>query len=167
MVLDLSIGSLVVFLTMMLLLVFCSIMDIRSRRVTNRIVVMCCITGLAVALLAGRLLIEPVLHLSAVLFAASLSYVLFRLGALGGADVKLLCAVALISPGTELSVIGSPLYEAVLSAGFQMSVMLLGGYLCSQRSKNQEKNGKATGSRPPLIPFLLVGYSAAQLLAVL
>lgn len=167
MVLDLSIGSLVVFLTMMLLLVFCSIMDIRSRRVTNRIVAMCYITGLAVALVAGRLLIEPVLHLSSILFVASLSYVLFRLGALGGADVKILCAVALISPGAELSVVGSPLYEAVLSAGLQMTVMLLGGYLYSQHSKNQERNGEAAGSRPPLIPLLLVGYLAAQLLAVL
>jgi len=167
MVLDLSIGSLVVFLTVMLLLIVCSIMDIRSRKVTNRIVVMTYLTGLAVALLAGRLLVEPILRLSSVLFVAPLSYVLFRLGALGGADVKLLCAVALISPGAELSVLGSPLYEAVLSAALQMAVMLLGGYLCSQHSKSQQSIGKAADSRPPLVPFLLVGYLAAQLLAVL
>ena len=167
MVLDLSSGSLVVFFTMTLLLVVYSMMDIRSRRVTNRVLVIGCIIGLAVALLTGRFLIEPVLRLSAAVFAASLSYVLFRLGSLGGADVKLLFGVALISPGAELSMLGSPLYESVLSAGLQMSVMLFGGYLCSQHSKNRERNGKTAGNRPPLIPFLLVGYLASQLLAVL
>ena len=135
-------------------------LDIHTRHVSNFAVLGGAVLALIVGLLSGHMQVHPLLHFSAIVFVPGLSYVLFRIGAFGGADVKVLSVVALVSPGFELSELANPLFESVLSAGIQMLIMLLGGYLYMQylRDRNQAVHS-------PLIPFLLLGYLAVQLLA--
>jgi hypothetical protein len=77
------------------------------------------------------------------------------MGSIGGADVKILFTVALLSPGFELGDWSQPLLEVIIGLGGEMIVMLLGGYLYWRR---QSKEGS-----PPLIPMLLLGYLIVQL----
>lgn len=159
--LDLSMPSLLSVLTVLLLLTLYSYLDIRHRRVSNNVVLLGGTLGLAVVVLSGHLQAHLLLHLSAVIFVPAFSYLLFRIGALGGADVKILSIIALVSPGFELLEPINPLFESVLSTSIQILVMLLGGYLYSRGFGH--KNHAIT---PPLIPFLMIGYLTMQLLAL-
>jgi Flp pilus assembly protein protease CpaA len=119
------------------------------------------LVGSIVILLTGHLLANLVLHATALVIVFAMGYALFRMRSIGGADVKTLLLVALISPGIELTAWNLPFIEAVAGMGGELFIMLLGGYLY-WRIKMNEKN-----ATPPLIPFLLLGYLAIQLLAFL
>ena len=99
------------------------------------------------------------LHLTAVLVALILGYFLFRIGAFGGADAKVLLTIAIISPGIEFASWGNPVLEGILAVGIQLVITLAIGYLISQRKTNDSEV-------IPLIPILFGAYLALQLLAL-
>lgn len=160
MVLDLSIAAISSFFTITSLLVVYSILDIRERRVPNEYIVVGGVVGCIVILLTGHFVSNIVLHVVALVIVFAMGYTLFRMRSIGGADVKSLLLVALISPGIELRVLNIPVLEAVAGMGGVFMVMLLGGYLYWRLEINDEN------TTPPLIPFLLLGYLAIQILAL-
>ena len=160
MVLDLSIAAISSFFTITSLLVVYSILDIRERRVPNEYIVVGGVVGCIVILLTGHFVSNIVLHVVALVIVFAMGYSLFRMRSIGGADVKSLLLVALISPGIELRVLNIPVLEAVAGMGGVFMVMLLGGYLYWRLEINDEN------TTPPLIPFLLLGYLAIQILAL-
>jgi Flp pilus assembly protein protease CpaA len=160
MVLDLSLAATSSFLTTTALLVIYSILDIRQRRVPNEYMAMGAVVGCVVLLLTSHFVSNIVLHVTALVMVAPLAYILFRMRSIGGADVKSLFLVALISPGIELRVLNIPVLEATIGVGGELMVMLLGGYLYWRLKINDEN------ATPPLIPFLLLGYLAIQLIAL-
>lgn len=160
MVVDLSFAAISSFLTVTSLLVLYSILDIRQRRVPNEYIVAGGVAGCVVIVLTGHLLSMLLLHVTAFVIVFVMAYALFRLRSIGGADVKSVLLVALISPGIELTAWNLPFIEAIVGMGGEFFVMLLGGYLYWRVKMNDEN------STPPLIPFLLLGYLAVQLIAL-
>jgi Flp pilus assembly protein protease CpaA len=111
-------------------------------------------------LLNGHLVENALLHLSAILVALLLGYSLFRIGSLGGADVKTILTVAIISPGIEFAIWENPIMEGILIVGLQLVIMLVVGYLISQRKTDET-------DVIPLVPILLGAYLVLQLLALI
>ncbi|MHA1965246.1 MAG: prepilin peptidase [Candidatus Thorarchaeota archaeon] len=159
MVLDMSVASIMSFFTIISLLVVYSILDIRDRKIMNEIVFAGGAVGCVVLIFTGHFATNMVLHLTALMLVVPLSYILFRIGSIGGADAKVLCVVTLISPGIELGTWSQPVLEAILALGGELVAMLLGGYLYWQIRR------KDVNATPPLVPFLLVGYLVIQLFA--
>ena len=141
------------------LLVMYAVHDIRTRKVPNLGFLIGGIAGLAVILRFGHIVDYALLHLTAVLVSLILGYTLFRIGAFGGADVKTLITIAIISPGIEFSNWGNPILESIIAVGLQLMITLLFGYLISQRKTDEAKV-------IPLIPILLGAYLVVQLLAL-
>jgi hypothetical protein len=141
-----------------MVLIIYSVLDIRDRRVKNEIVFGGLIVGCIISLLTGHFMHDSVLHLFALILVVPLSFILFRLGSIGGADAKVLFTIALLSPGIEFGDWSLPLLEAAIGLGGEVITMLLGGYLY-WRNMNRE-------GTPPLIPILFVGYLVLQLLAL-
>jgi len=158
MVLTLSVMEIMAFLTILSLLVVYSVLDVRDRMVKNEIILAGLIVGGIISLLTGHFLHYSVLHLTALILVIPLTFILFRLGSIGGADAKVLFTIALLSPGIEFGDWSLPYLEAILGLGAQLAVMLLGGYLY-WRNRSKENT-------PPLIPILFVGYLIVQLLAL-
>jgi Flp pilus assembly protein protease CpaA len=158
---NLPISSVLSILTVLVLLSLYSYLDIRNRQVSNSAVLLGGALAFLVVVFSGHLQARLLLHFSAVIFVPLSSYLLFRIGALGGADVKILSIAALVSPGFELIDLANPLFESVLSACIQMFIMLLGGYLYVRISDDKDQS-----ISPPLIPFLLGGYIVIQLLTL-
>ncbi len=142
------------------LLIMYAILDIRTRKVPNQVMLIGGIVGLAVVLRFGHIVDFALLHLTAVLVALILGYTLFRIGAFGGADVKVLFTIAIISPGIEFASWENPILEGIVAVGLQLVITLLCGYLISRR--------KTDGTEViPLIPILFGAYLVLQLLALL
>lgn len=158
MVLELTVMSIASFLTIVTLLAIYSILDIRDRRVRNEIVLAGSIVGCMILLLTEHVVQNSVLHLTGLILVIPISYILFRIGSIGGADVKVLFTIALLSPGIELAVSNQPVLEAIVGLGGELIVMILGGYLY-WKYKSRE-------STPPLIPILFMGYLIVQLFAL-
>jgi Flp pilus assembly protein protease CpaA len=161
MTLDLSLTSLVAFGIALTILIFFSILDIRGRRIANHIVLSGGVIGLAITILTGHLGQNPILHLAALLFVIVISSVLFRIGAIGGADLKILIILSITSPGIELALWVDPVLEAIIGGGLMMLIMLILGYVYSNWSVGTSERGT------PLIPFLSAAYVLIQLLALL
>ncbi len=116
--------------------------------------------GLSIALRFGHIEEYALLHLTAVLVTLVLGYILFRIGSFGGADVKTIFTIAIVSPGIEFASWENPVFEAVLIVGLQLVITLAIGYLIAQR--------KTDGSEVvPLIPVIFAAYLVLQLLALL
>lgn len=160
MVLDLSLVSIVNFITIISLLVVYSILDLRYKSVKNELVLVGFIIGGTISVFTGHFVTSVVLHATALLLTIPLVYILFRLGSIGGADAKVLFIVSLFSPGIELGNWNQPVLEAILGLGGELLIMLLGGYLYWRVKRNEEE------STPPLLLFLLVGYLAIQIFAL-
>jgi hypothetical protein len=160
MVLDLSLVSIVHFITIISLLVVYSILDLRYRTVRNELVLAGAVIGGTIWVFTGNFFAGIVLHATALLLTLPLAYILFRLGSIGGADAKVLLVVALFSPGIELGNWNQPALEAILGLGGELLVMLLGGYLYWRIKRNDNE------STPPLLPFLLLGYLVIQIFAL-
>ncbi len=158
MVLNLTVMSITSFLTIIALLVVYSILDIRDRKVKNEIVFIGGVAGCLILVLTEHFVYNMVLHLSALLLNVPLSYILFRIGSIGGADTKVLFTIALLSPGVELGAWSQPILEAIVGLGGELIVMLLGGFLY-WKYKSKERS-------PPIIPILLMGYLIVQLFAL-
>ncbi len=159
MVLNFTVMSIASFLTIIALLVIYSILDIRDRKVRNAIVFVGGVVGCLILVLTGHFVYNVVLHLSALLLVVPLSFILFRIGSIGGADAKVLFTIALLSPGIEMGAWSQPILEAIVGLGGELIVMLLGSYLY-WRYKTGERS-------PPMIPILLMGYLIVQLFALL
>ena len=123
MALDLTPTSIITFVTALVILIVLSIMDIRERKVSNHYILLGGVIGLVIAILKGSLFQEPVLHLTALLFVTLLSYVLFQIKAIGGADLKVLIILSILSPGIELALWANPILEAVVGGGLKILIM--------------------------------------------
>jgi len=161
MTLDLSPTALVAFGMALAMLIFFSILDIRERRIANHLVLIGGAIGFATTILTGHLVQNLLLHLAALLFAIILPYALFRIGAIGGADLKTLVIVSIVSPGIELAVWIDPILEAIIGGGLTLLIMLILGFVYSSWSTKTSERGT------PLIPFLSLAYVLIQLLALL
>lgn len=140
------------------LFIIYSVFDLRYRKIPNRVMLIGGILGIGVILLSGHLIENVFLHLISVILTLILGYVLFRIGSLGGADVKTLLTIAIVSPGVEFADWNDPLLEGILIVGMLFITTLMAGYLISKR--------KTENSVIPLIPVLFSVYLVLQLLAL-
>lgn len=159
MVLIITGSTIASFVFTTILLFMYAVLDIRTRKVPNQVLLIGGIIGLAVVLRFGHIVDYTVLHLTAVLVALILGYTLFRIGSFGGADAKVLFTIAIISPGIEFASWENPILEGILAVGLQLGITLLYGYLISRR-----KTGPTEVI--PLIPILFGAYLVLQLLAL-
>ena len=146
-------------ITVVILIIY-SVDDLRTRKVPNRFVFAAIFIGLFMGLQMGHLIEHAVLHLTAALLTLILGYALFRIGALGGADVKTLFTIAVISPGVEFTSWGNPVLEGILIVGLLFAGTMIVAYLISQRKTDEN-------DVIPLIPIILGVYLVMQLLAFL
>ena len=159
----LLIGPTISFTTAVILLLVFSFLDVRDRKVSNGILSAGGLVGCVVSILTRQLFSRPFLYLSTLSFVLTLSYVLFRLGALGGADVKALVVVTLTSPGMVYAHWENQIYEGVMIGAIEILVMVFVGYLYWQILR---RSGRTTSEERvvPLIPLLLVGYVVVQMM---
>ncbi len=148
------VASLLAFVITSALLIIYSGFDIRKREVPNHVMLLGGTIGAAVNLISGHFYENMFLHIFALSFTIPISYILFRLGAFGGADVKVLVLATLISPGSEFVFWLDPLTEAIIASGIEMMFMLSIGYLWWHQAKKHNENAL----HPPLIPLLFIGY---------
>ncbi|MHA2360237.1 MAG: prepilin peptidase [Candidatus Thorarchaeota archaeon] len=146
------------FLTILSLLIIYSVFDIRDRLVKNEIILTGFIVGCIISFLTGHFMHYSLLHLTALILVIPMTFILFRMGSIGGADAKVLFIIALLSPGIEFGDWSLPYLEVILGLGTQLIVMLLGGYLY-WRNRSKE-------TTPPLIPILFMGYLIVQSFAL-
>ncbi len=151
------------FTTAVILLLVFSFLDVRERKVSNGILFAGGLAGCVVSILTGQLSSRPFLYLSTLSFVLALSYVLFRLDALGGADVKALLVVALTSPGVGYAHWENQIYEGVMIGAIEILMMVFLGYLYWQIRRRSGKN-ISEERVVPLIPLLLVGYVVVQMM---
>ena len=149
------VASLLAFTVTFVFLIIYSIFDIRERKVPNHIMLLGNVIGLIVNTFSGHFYENMLLHIFALSFTILISYILFRLGAFGGADAKALISVALVSPGFEFAFWSDPLTEAIIATGIEMMFMLSIGYLWWYHTKKHNEDAL----QPPLIPLLLIGYA--------
>lgn len=161
MAVDFSLPSLASLLVMTGILVVSSFFDLRHRRVSNQVLLVLGIGGLAMVSSTGHLFEEWVLHVTAIVTFLVLGYTLFRLGAVGGADFKTSLIIGVVSPGVELGSWTDSVFEAVITSTVELAIMLLLGYLYWRMMK------KIDSQSIPLIPGLLIAYLLVQILALL
>jgi preflagellin peptidase FlaK len=147
-------ASLLAFTVVLVLLIIYSAFDIQKRKVPNQVILVGLIIGILTNIISRHFYKNPLLHLFAFAFTLPISYILFRLGAFGGADAKALILVAIISPGFEFLIWLNPLIEAILATSIEVVIMLFLGFLSWHYSKKHDKETLF----PPLILFLLIGY---------
>lgn len=159
MVLIITGSTIASFLFTTILLFMYAVLDIRAKKVPNQALMIGGIMGLAVVLRFGHIVDYALLHLTAVLVALILGYTLFRIGAFGGADVKVILTIAIISPGIEFTSWKNPILEGIVAVGLQLVITLVIGYLISQRKTDET-------DVIPLLPILFGAYLVLQLLAL-
>lgn len=161
MTVDQSISGIVIVLYVILLLLVLSVADIRSRTAPNSYLVGGGGIGILIEIAMG---VEPeiILRVISLAFTMALALSLYRIGAVGGGDVKTLIVVALLSPGLPTTTCDEVL-EAVLAGGIELFVMLLLGTIHSRF----RSDGGRTSEITPLIPYLLVGYLVVQIASIL
>ena len=159
MVLEITVSAILSFTFATILLFIYSVFDLRTRKVPNQVILGGAIVGLAIVILSGHIVEQAMLHLTAVLVTLVLGYILFRIGSFGGADVKAIFTIAIISPGIEFGSWGDPVLEAILAIGLLLVIALVSGYIISQR--------KTVGTEVvPLIPIIFTAYLVLQVLAL-
>ncbi len=158
---EITISAVLVCMVTSILLGGYSILDICNQQIPNRLVLAGGLIGFIVVIFSGHLLQDMILHVTSILFMMVVGYALFRIGSFGGADVKIVILVSIVSPGLEFISWENPVLEAVLIAGLQIIMTLVGGYGYSKIMNWQERKKPI-----PLIPFLLVAYLLLQLLAL-
>ncbi|MBD3405878.1 MAG: hypothetical protein GF411_07090 [Candidatus Lokiarchaeota archaeon] len=154
-----GIASLIV--TILMLIIF-SWSDLLTRRVPNKLVLAGAVFAIIVTLSTGHLANNLINHIVAFVFVIPVSILLFRLGAIGGADAKVLWIITISSPGIELGFCLEPVLETIFCFGFQIFTMLGLGTLYWNHLKKRRLD-----DIPPLLPFLLVGYILTQLFGIL
>ena len=162
MALEFTLPTVSSFIMTIVLLCVYSWLDLKDRRVANRVVLIGGMVGFGLVAVTGHIIERSILHLTAVTFVFVISYLMFRLNALGGADVKSLVTVAIISPGIEFTTWDNPVFEAVIGGGIGLFLMLLLGFVYW---KFTIKPDSTVHRVTPLIPMLLIAYLFVQLLA--
>jgi Flp pilus assembly protein protease CpaA len=147
-------------LTVSLLTLF-SIMDLKTRRVSNEVMIMSLSLGVLMNIVTGHLLDQLYLHLVGVFIAIVFVVPLFYMNTLGGADVKAVILLQFISPGLELGTFEEFITEGMIGVFIPLLFMLVLGLLYSRSDR------KIDTEKTPLIPFLLVGYLLMQLIVLL
>ncbi|MFW9843432.1 MAG: prepilin peptidase [Candidatus Thorarchaeota archaeon] len=148
------------FICTVIVLLINSIWDFRARRVPNQMAFTGLVGAVVFSVLSDRIFEQPMTYLTSILLTLVLGYVLFKIGALGGADVKALLAIAIISPGVEFATWGNPILEAILIVGLLFMATLMIGYVLSKKKTDEN-------DIIPLIPIIMGVYLALQLLAFL
>ena len=160
-----TIPSLALFsLSVMFLLGF-ACEDIRKRQVPNNLMLATGGLGFVAIVVTGHLIDSLLLHLSAFVFVVLFSLLLFRIGAIGGADFKALLVIAITSPGILFANWNNPVFEAVIASSLQIFIMLLLGLVYSRIG--EPKDYSEEERTIPLLPFLLIAYFVVQLLALI
>ncbi len=142
-----------------------SVSDIRTRKVPNRVVLVCGVCGLGVSLTTGALQTLLASYVTSVLVALTMGLVLYRTGTIGGGDVKLLIVIAVTSPGTVagMTVGADAVIEAALIVLVETLLMLAVGAIWWKASKIVTKQDRT----PPLVPMLLISFLVVQGMAFL
>jgi len=162
---EITIPSLVLFSLSTMFLIDYAFEDLRNRRVSNNLMIASGFFGFVATIITGHLLDNLVLHISAFVFTTLVALLLFRIGAIGGADFKALMVIAITSPGILFSSWPEPLYEGIIASGLEIAIMLLLGIVYSKMKKRTN-----TGEEDrivPLLPLLLLAYMAVQCLALI
>ena len=141
-----------------------SFFDLRTRLVPNKLILGETLMSLFVVIISGRLFSQMILHIFSLLIALALGYLLFKIGSLGGGDVKTLVVISLISPGIEPSTMVSYVLEAILGFGVPLIIALLVGQLYIRYYRSISENKEHL--QPALIPYLFGGYVLLQLLGL-
>jgi len=152
------------FLASIVFLSLVSYYDLKNRHVENMIMVVSAIIGTLLTLLSGHLFQFLLQHLLAVSVTLLLATVLFRTGAIGGADFKSLLIISVMSPGAEFHDVINPLFEGVIVPMIQVLLMLVLGQIWCVFNRRNKSDGEVT---PPLLPFLLAGYLVLQTIPLL
>lgn len=151
-------ASVISIIVVVLLLTIYSVYDLRERRVPNRITVTGLIIGVLISIITGHLSANAELRIVSFLFMITVSSVLFKVGALGGADLKTFITISIISPGFELISLNSQFLEGVLISGFELLLTLFGGAMISRFRSSRKPTA--------LIPVLLCMYVIIQLIGI-
>jgi Flp pilus assembly protein protease CpaA len=159
--LEIAVPSIVSFVSTVVLLFIYSLLDLQDRHIPNSIMLLGGVIGVSIVILTGHLFSQITLHLSAIAFMVCVGYILFRLGAFGGADVKTVTSVAILSPGIEFSTWSDPVLEGIVASGILLVITLFCAYLFS-RFVRKAKEFRAT----PLLPIMLVAYLVLQIFAL-
>lgn len=162
MALEVTAASIVSFTGTTVLLLIYSLFDLRRRHVPNQVVIVGGAIGIAIVTLTGHLSSKVLLHSSAIAFMLSIGYILFRVGALGGADVKAAVSIAILSPGIEFGYWFNPIFEGVVASGLLLGIALLCAYLFAKSKKRREDSRII-----PLLPMMLAAYLGLQVLALI
>jgi preflagellin peptidase FlaK len=160
-VLEITVPSIVSFVSTITLLLIYSLLDLHERRVPNRVMIAGGTIGVGIVTLTGHLFNQMLLHLSAIVFMLCVGYLLFRLRVFGGADVKTVVSIAILSPGIEFSNWSDPILEGAVASGLLLGIVLLSAYLFSKSERRSEELRMI-----PLLPIVLVAYLGMQLLAL-
>jgi Flp pilus assembly protein protease CpaA len=160
MALEITDSSILSFVAVVVLLLIYAVLDLRARHISNRILIVGGVMSLFIIILTGHLFEHTLLHLTASIFMAVVAYVLFRVGAFGGADVKAVVTITIMSPGVEFGTWAEPALEGIIASGLLLMIILLIAYIYSQY---QQKRGVT--NLTPLLPIMLVAYLSLQLLA--
>ncbi len=163
-VLEVTVSSTVLFSLSLIFLLEYANLDLRDRRVPNNLMFGGAFFGFIAAIVTGHLFENPLLHVSAFVFMALVSLLLFEIGAIGGADFKALLVIAITSPGFLFATWGDSVLEGIIAGGLEIAIMLLLGFLYSRINKPEDRSREK--KEVPLLPLLLIAYLAVQLFAL-
>ncbi|MHA2423914.1 MAG: prepilin peptidase [Candidatus Thorarchaeota archaeon] len=161
MAVEITIQGLLAFSLAVALLMFFSLMDLKTRKVPNEVMSMSFALGVLMSIVTGHLIDQLYLHLVGIIFAVVFAIPLFYMNAIGGADVKTVILLQFISPGLELGTFTEFVTEGMIGVFALLLSMLVLGLLYSRREEKIDRK------RTPLIPFLFVGYLVMQLIVLL
>ncbi len=156
--------TIVVFIECVVVLTWFSHVDISTRRIPNRQILVALVLASLTVIASGYLFDHLILHASAVGFTGFMVCVLYRLGSIGGGDVKLLLIVAFLSPGVIFVSGMNPVFEGIIASGLLIFGMLLLGWLYSRMC--EKKDASCPRTIIPLVPCLTLSYIILQTIAV-
>ncbi|MCF2135703.1 MAG: prepilin peptidase [Candidatus Thorarchaeota archaeon] len=156
-----SLPHILSFLTVVIALIPFSILDLRYRRVSNRYTMASIVVGCMLITLTGQIFIELWIHLFAIVLMLWFVLVLYRIGSLGGADVKILLFVSITSPGLVFVVWDDFIIEGLVGTGMMVVLILILASTYSRTKRSTQHD------RTPLVPFMLIAYLCIQMLSLL
>jgi len=161
MAVEITIQGIMAFGLSVSLLTLFSLMDLKTRKVSNELMTISLALGVLMSIVTGHLLDQLYLHLVGIFLAMVFAAPLFYMNAFGGADVKTVILLQFISPGLELGTFAEFVTEGMMGVFIPLLFMLVLGLLYSR------SRGKIASDTTPLIPFLFLGYLLMQLIVLL
>ncbi len=157
---EFTLSHVVSFAIVTTILIVFSVIDVETRKVPNKYMIAGMIITGVTTVLTGHLFSEIMLHLIAFIVTGIFVVILFRIGALGGADAKSMILITLGSPGIEFVSLADPIYEAILGTIGILLIMLVGAIAYSKKADDISKG-------TPLLPFMLIAYLLLQAISIL